>query len=99
MTEKEANALQDPNITFFLLPTPKLLQMISTNEHPYIKTLPQPIKEQFLLGNGWCLSTQMVKDFKDSKLDEKNMFLLNLGEIRVFGAEEVIIKSALNNRW
>jgi hypothetical protein len=93
LDEKTRNAINDPNVVWFLLPTPQLKKMIAEDEHPLIKALPQPIKIEFLAGHGWTLDTQMVIKFIEGRLDEKNTFLLKLGEIRVFGAEEVMIKS------
>ena len=93
LTQQQVNALYDPNVEFFLLPTSKMKEMITANEHPYIKSLLKEAKERFLFDYGIPISTDMVKKFIEGTLDERNDFLLKLGEIRVFGAEEVVLKA------
>lgn len=93
MDQKTYNAINDPNVTFFILPTPQLLNLIEKNEHPYIKLLPDKIKSNFLQGYGISITSDMVINFLNGSLDEKNTFLLKTGEIRVFGAEEIIIRN------
>ena len=92
MDAKHRQILDDPNVELFLLPTPKMQQMIALNEHPIIKSLTDHTKANFMAGYGIPIETKMAIAYSENTLDEKNKFLLDLGEIRIFGAEEVIIK-------
>jgi hypothetical protein len=92
LTKKDANALRSTlakrDVAFFLMPSPKLCQMIMKNEHPYIKSLPAAYKAMFLEDmttekqSAPVIQTEMVIQYMEGTLDAANTFLLDLGEIR-----------------
>lgn len=76
MNQRLQNALSNPNTVFFLVPTPRIKELISQNEHPHIVALPSTIKADLLEGKVFPLDNQMVLDFLQKRLDAKNQFLL-----------------------
>lgn len=92
MDDKTLRVLNDPCAELFLCAGQTLLSMLVKDEHPNIKELPWQIKTELLAGRGWLLERDLVTRYANKTLDEKNSFLLKHGEIRVFGAEEVVLK-------
>lgn len=92
LTKEDANALRitlaKRDVAFFLMPSPKLCQMIIKNEHPYIKELPTSYKAMFLEDmttdkqSAPLIQTEMVIQYLEGTLDAANTFLLDHGEIR-----------------
>lgn len=93
MNERVRNAISDPDVTFFLIPTPTICQYIIQGEHPYVKALSDVVKSGLLEGKVFPVESSMVLDFIEGKLDAKNHFLLSNCELRVRGAKDVVVES------
>jgi len=90
MLEKIYNAINDPKVTFFLFPTPKLQELCALNQHPYIQKL-TPVVRQFLMeGKVLPVAKEDVLNFIEGKLSPQQHFLMSTGEVRVAGAVEVM---------
>ena len=71
------------DIPFMFIASPYLCEQIAKGEHPLLKGLPAHFKLGFLQKRPVSLTTKMVIDFLENKLDVKNNFILKNGEIRV----------------
>lgn len=76
MNQRLQNALSNPDTVFFLVPTPRIKQLIAQNDHPNIMALPDTVKADLLDGKVFPLENQMVIDFLQKRLDDRNQFLL-----------------------
>lgn len=76
MNQRLQNALANPDTVFFLVPTPRIKELIFQDEHPFIKALPVTVKAVLLEGKVYPLENQMVVDFVQKRLDPRNQFLL-----------------------
>ena len=92
MNDKLHNLLNDPNVYFFLIATPKLKNFIVSNEHPHIQKLRTDAKAALLEDKALVLDKQDVYDFVKGTLNEEGKFLFTTGEIRVVGAPEINLK-------
>jgi len=70
-------------VAFYFIPSTKLREIVAKGEEPLIKGMPNGIKEMILSGAAHCLQKRMVYELLTGKLDKKNSFILNNGEIRV----------------
>ena len=89
MNEKILNAIQDPNIEFVFVPSPKLKELVTQNEHPHIQSLPEHMKIAILSvteGNAiGPIDNQMVLKYLKGTLDARQKFILDHSEVRVRG--------------
>jgi len=87
LTKEQINWLKakakKEDIPFMFIASPYLCDQISKGTHPLLKDLPDPFKLGFLQQRAVSVSTKMVIDFLENKLDAKNNFILSNGEIRV----------------
>lgn len=77
------------DVNFFLVATPKLKELIVSNEHPHIKKLHKDAKASLLAGDVIVLDKQDILDFVQNTLSPEGMFLFQTGDIRVIGAPSV----------
>jgi hypothetical protein len=89
---KLRNALNDPGVELFFIPTPYLRQLVAEGTHPAVSNMVDDAKRDLLSGHGIAMEAQMVIDFLDGKLDERFAFILRNSDIRILGAEEVLIR-------
>jgi hypothetical protein len=89
---KLKETLEHWDIPFKFTASPELYELIIKNEHPFAKDLPQSFKTLFLQGEPLMISTKMVLDYVDNKIDEKNKWLLNRGTIASFDNHIIILK-------
>jgi hypothetical protein len=90
MNDKLHNLLNDPHIQFFLAATPRLKELIASNEHPVIKQLRSDAKAELLADNVLVLDKADVLNFLTGKLDENGSFLFKMGDIRVVGVPSIL---------
>lgn len=84
--------IKQGNIEFMFVASPYLLEIITAGQHPYVKTLHDAFKIGFLEKRPVSLSSKIVIDFLENKLDKKNHFILSNGEIRVKEDSKIIAK-------
>ncbi len=93
MTTDNSQSLREklvqPGVTFFILPTPHFKEMLSKNEHPFIKKLDKGWKIAFLEEYGVEIHPDMIVKFLENTLDERNKFILENSEIRVLGVGDI----------
>lgn len=94
---KVKEILMNPDVEIFILPTPKLREMIFKNEHPTIKALGPNTKAVFLEGKGLKIQKIMVWRFITGTLDERHKLILSLGEIRVLENGATLIGNSDNS--
>jgi hypothetical protein len=75
--------IQGKKIPFIFVPSSSLCELVIKDEHPYIKCLPQLYKKAFMEKNAIAINPDIVIKYLDKKLDERNTFILDRGEIRV----------------
>lgn len=80
------------DISFMFIASPYLLEIITNEQHPYVKSLHKAFKIGFLEKRPVSITSKMVIDFIENKLDQKNHFILSNGEIRVVEDSKVITK-------
>jgi hypothetical protein len=90
MKEKIYNAINDPNVTFFLCPTAALKEAIIKGEHEYVKALTADAKSALLEGKVLPVGKDDVLDLIEGRLKADRYWLMTTGEIRVGGATQVI---------
>lgn len=91
MNERMYQLIHDPNVNFFLHPTPELKRLIVQNEHPCIKKLRRDAKRYLLEGKVLPLDKADVLSFIQGTLDVDGTFLFKKGEIRVVGEPSIVI--------
>jgi len=94
MNEKLFNIINDPNVQFFIVSTPKLRELIIKNEHSSIQKLVSTAKEALLDPNKVIPIDKndiylYVTD--KSKLNTDSLFLLENSDIRVIGTPSIDI--------
>lgn len=94
MKEKIYNAINDPNVDFFLFPTPRLKELIAQGEHEYVKDMVDDAKVALLEGKALPVAKDDVLAFVEGRATPKQQWLMATGEIRVAGAIEVIANKA-----
>ena len=92
MDEITRNALNDPKVTIFFVPTPYLRELVVNGVHPAVANLVAPAKADLLSGHGIATDAQTIVDFMEGTLDERFAFILRHSDIRILGAEEVLLK-------
>ncbi len=96
MREKIYNAINDPKVTFFILPTPRLRELIAQGEHEYVKGMVTDAKVALLEGRGLPVSKDDVLAFIEGRpMNNSAHWLLSIGEIRVAGCVQVVANAAL----
>lgn len=75
--------LKNDAVDVYVLPTPRLRELISKNEHPIVKKLGPKTKAVFLDGNGLLIQKLMIWKWINGNLDENHAFILANSEIRV----------------
>ena len=90
------NAVQDEKASFYFVPSSDLKMKIVKNDDPIISQLPQTVKEALLLckdGAGIVTDSKLVLSFLEGTADERNAYMLSLGEIRVLGVGDMNLTS------
>jgi hypothetical protein len=90
---KILNALRDPKVEFFFIPSPTLRQIVAEGRHPISEFLSPQEKADILSGHGISMDTQLVIDYLEKRANKQLQFILSNSEIRVFGAEELLLKT------
>lgn len=86
------NATKDDEVVFLFMPSANLKQKLAQGNDPILNQIPkQHIEALFLCGEaiGLPLKTKMVIDYLEGTLDERNEYMLSLGEIRVVGIADM----------
>lgn len=94
MNEKMFNLINDPNIDFVLLPTPRLQQLITSGEHPRLQKLRKDAQTFLLEGKVIPLDKEDVIKYLNGTLDADATFLFATGEIRVIGEPSIMVPQA-----
>ncbi len=82
------NALNDPKIVIYFIPSSDLKEKISNGADPILSKMAPSIKIAILSctdGFGVNLDPSLVLKFIDNSIDENNKYWLSMGEIRVLG--------------
>jgi hypothetical protein len=95
MREKILNAINDPNVTFFICPTPKLKELIVADQHPHIQKLSPWVKAALLEDKVLPVSKEDVLNFIDGKLSPQQQFLMSTAEVRLAGAAQILANKAV----
>jgi hypothetical protein len=93
MDQKIRTILADPNVSFWLVATPALKQLIADNTHPHIVGLGANAKANLLSGKASPISREDVIAFVEGTLPEREAFLLRTGDVRVGGAAAIVVKN------
>lgn len=94
MKEKIYNAINDPDVTFFLFPTARLRELIIQGEHEYVKDMVPDARAALLEGKVLPVSKEDVLALVEGRATPKQQWLMTTGEIRVAGAVEVLANAA-----
>lgn len=95
MKDKIFNAINNPDVTFFLFPTPRLRELIAAGEHPHIKAMVKDAQVALLEGKCLPVSKEDVLNLLAGKLRPEQHFLMTTGEIRVAGAVDIVANKIL----
>jgi hypothetical protein len=68
---------------YMFIPSGKLKTMVSQEEHPFIKSMPDSFKYVILTGSPICVDEEMVLEYYEGRLDYKNTFVFDHGDIRI----------------
>lgn len=93
--EKIRNAINDPNIQFYFVPSAEIKSRIVEGSDPILSLLAKNLKIAIMScsdGLGVSIDPQMILRFINNELDEKNVYWLRMGDIRVIGYGDVLIK-------
>jgi hypothetical protein len=85
--------INNPKIEFALVASSKLKQLITDNDHPFIKPIPQNHKLALLQsgnGVGVAIEKSIVIKYIDTSLDVRQKFILDLCDIRAVGDWNVV---------
>lgn len=101
-SQEEVNKLKSfikgKDVPFFFIPSSNLREMISRNEHPYIKKLPDIVKSIYLSGRGYLIHQDTVVKYMEGTLDIKNTFIFDNGEIRIHNDINSITRKGNNGQ-
>lgn len=89
-------AVNDDEATFFFVPSSDLKRIVTSNDDPIISQLPQHVKEAILLcreGDGIVTDSKLVLSFIEGTIDERNGYMLRMGEIRIVGVGDMKLKN------
>jgi len=89
MNDKLYNLIADPNVCFYLKPTPTLQNMLVVNGHPLLQNLKETIKASLISGDVILIDRGDVYKFIMGGLTEEQHFLLKNGDIRVAGEPQL----------
>jgi len=93
--ERFRKAVKDDKATFFFVPNNLLKDKITEGKDPILTKLPKYVIETLLIcGNnsGILIDTNMVVSYLNNKLDKNNAYLLSMGEVRVAGVGDMVLK-------
>jgi len=85
----------DGGATFMFRPYASIKSLIAGGNDPIISSLPDFMKEAILMcldGQGIWLDPKFIIKKLEGNLDSKNSYILSMGEIRVVGAGDFVIK-------
>jgi len=83
--------LMHSDVNIYVVPTPKLRELIFKNEHQIIKKLGIKTRNAFIDGNGLLVQKLMIWKWINDELDDDNKFILENSEIKVLGDNTNII--------
>ena len=93
MNTKMMNAIKDSKVEFCFVPSSKLKELVTQNDHPYIKSLPEHMKIAILSvteGNAiGPIDNQMVLKYLQGTLDARQKFILDHSDVRVKGLLDI----------
>lgn len=81
--KKIKSILSDPNIIIWYRANRKLIDMMISNKHPMVISLPKSMKQVLMEGKGIAVSYNIVLKYLEDILDESNSFIFDNGEIFV----------------
>jgi hypothetical protein len=82
-TEKIKKAILDKEVLFFVLPSPKLIEMIVVGSNDIVNSLPLELKKTILLKKGIAIENQLIEKYVNGSIDVKHKFIFDNCEIRV----------------
>jgi hypothetical protein len=94
------NAIKDDKAVFIFIPSAILKEKLAKKSDPVLNSLPLGMAEHILScpqGSGISTDADLVLKYLEGSVDEKNAYLLSLGEIRVIGVGDISIKSNPKN--
>jgi len=65
------------------IPSSQLLEIVSRDEHPAIKSMPNPFKYVLMQNKPIKIEGQMALDYYKGLLDKNNTFVLDHGDIKI----------------
>lgn len=80
--DKIKRILLDTDATIFFVASNELKQLIIKND-PNVQEMPDSYKKILLDGNGIRIQKRMLLDWIDNKLNDRNVFVLSKGDIRI----------------
>lgn len=89
------NAIRDDKATFIFVPSALLKEKLLKGDDPILNSLPKGMAEHLLSvpqGGGIATDANLVLKYLEGTLDPKNAHLLSLGEIRVCGVGDMMLK-------
>lgn len=93
---KIKQSIEGKIVPFYFVPSAKLLEMCALNQHPWVQALGKS-RDIFLKGDTYLLHQDMIVKYLEGTLDERNTWLLSMGDIRVYGVTDPIVKKEKNN--
>jgi hypothetical protein len=86
---KFLNAMKDPSVGFCFVPSAKLKNMITRNEHPVVKQLPPSMKIAMLsVPEGKAIGpidNALITAYVLGTIDAGHKFIFDLSDVRAFG--------------
>ena len=86
--------LLDKNISVYFIPSNKLKKEMITGNNPLLTGIPETFLTILLDNKGIVIQKQMLFEWLEGKLDQKNSYILSNGEIKIVGST-VNIKNIL----
>lgn len=94
---KIKKALMDKNIEIYFYPSKELRNMIISGSNPKLQGIAKGVANILISENGMRIAKGMLFNWLDGSLDEKNSFLLSMGEIKVVGSI-TNVKNVIENK-
>lgn len=73
----------DEKVVLVFIPSKELQTMIAQNDNQIAKDMPKDRKIELLSGHGIPIQKEMIYKWLTGKLDKRNQFILERGEIRI----------------
>ena len=83
--------IMNDNVELFFVPSVELQELVTKNEHPYVKEIPDSRRAELISAHPVMIQKLLVWRWINGELDEKNSFILNNGDIRVLDSSLTLI--------